>query len=184
MTRSLAPCDSDALYASRLRERLGTDAPSQLDLLGNTDLLIPPRTALFCSARIPGNAILPAYDTVRRLRDSGVTVISGFQSPIEQECLRILLRGKQPIIVCPARMITGMRIPTECRSAFEAGRLLFLSPFITSPRRVTRDSALRRNEMVAALADEVFIAHDTPGGETTRMTDLLKQWGVPFLFPP
>ena len=32
------------------------------------------------------------------------------RSPIEEECLRILQRGKQPLIVCPARAIDTMRI--------------------------------------------------------------------------
>jgi len=89
-----------------------------------------------------------------------------------------LLRGKQPIIICPARAIEPMRMPTECRAAFAAGRLLFVSPFIKQPKRVTTESALRRNEVVAALADEVFIAHVTPGGQTERMADMLKSWGV------
>jgi len=44
-------------------------------------------------------------------RDDGVTVISGFHTPVEKECLRILLRGSQPVIICPARSIEGMRIP-------------------------------------------------------------------------
>jgi hypothetical protein len=77
-----------------------------------------------------------------------------------------------------------MRIPAACRTAFDAGRLLFLSPFIESSKRVTRDAALRRNEMVAALADRVFIAHIASGSRTVRMVDMLKQWGVPFLCPP
>jgi predicted Rossmann fold nucleotide-binding protein DprA/Smf involved in DNA uptake len=112
------------------------------------------------------------------MRDEGATVISGFHSPIEKECLRILLRGKQPIIVCPARAIETMRIPTECRAAFEAGRILFVSPFARQPERVTKESALRRNEIVAALADDVFIAYTTPGGQTEQMAEMLKRWGV------
>lgn len=171
-------------WPSRLTTRLGNAAPTSIAVIGNTSLLAKRKTALFCSAHTPGNAILCAHDTARRLRDEGVTVISGFHSPIEKECLRILLRGKQPIILCPARVIVGMRIPAECCAAFDAGRLLFLSPFIESPKRVTKDAALRRNEVVAALADEAFIAHIASGGQTARMADMLKRWGVPFLPPP
>ena len=68
--------------------------------------------------------------------------------------------------------------PAQCRAAFEAGRLLFLSPFTERPRRVAQGSALRRNEVVAALADAVFIAHITPGGRTERMAEMLRRWGV------
>jgi len=172
---------ADADWPANLAERMGSSAPPTLQAIGPVTLLAKRKTALFCSTRTPGDAILRAHDTARRLRDQGMTVISGFHSPIEKECLRILLRGKQPIILCPARAIAAMRIPAECRAAFDAGRLLFLSPFIESPKRVTKDSALRRNEVVAALADDVFIAHIAPGGQTDRMADMLKRWGVPLV---
>ena len=172
---------SDAAWPERLAMRVGESAPPTLYTVGPLALLAAPRTALFCSARAPGDAILRAHDAARRLRDEAVTVISGFHSPLEKECLRILLRGRQPIIICPARAIGGMRIGGELRPAFGAGRLLFLSPFTTPSRRVTRDSARRRNELVAALADEAFIAHITPGGETERLAEMLRGWGAPVI---
>jgi predicted Rossmann fold nucleotide-binding protein DprA/Smf involved in DNA uptake len=157
---------------------LGAKAPSTLVLVGNEDLLRMRKTALFCSARTPGEAILRAHDVAARMRDEGITVISGFHSPIEDECLRILLRGRQPIIVCPARAIEAMRIPKETRDAFDAGRVLFLSPFCQHPKRVTRESAVRRNEVVAALADDVYIAHVSRDGDTARLAQMLTAWRV------
>ena len=96
---------ADARYPARLRERLGDATPAQLTTLGNLDLLTLPKTGLFCSARCPGHVILPAYDQAARWRDAGRCIISGFHSPVEQECLRILLRGAPPIILCPARAL-------------------------------------------------------------------------------
>lgn len=168
-------------YPDMLLVRLGANAPGALTAIGPVTLLACRRTALFCSAHTPGDAILRAHDAARRMRDEGVTVISGFHSPIEKECLRILLRGRQPIIVCPARAIQAMRIPTECRAAFDAGRLLFLSPFAKEPRRVTRESAARRNEFVAALADGAYIPHISPGGQTARIAEKLTRWKVPLV---
>lgn len=170
---------TDACWPACLGARLGASAPAALQAIGPLPILATRKTALFCSARTPGAAILRAHDAARRMRDEGTTVISGFHSPIERECLRILLRGKQPIIVCPARAIGTMRMPAECRSAFNAGRLLFLSPFAAQPKRVTRESARRRSEIVAALADHAFIGHVTPGGQTERFAEMLKRWGVP-----
>ncbi|MBM3359300.1 MAG: hypothetical protein FJY54_16440 [Betaproteobacteria bacterium] len=167
-----------AHYPEILRSRLGTDAPDVLVLVGNKDLLGRSKTALFCSARTPGDAILRAHDAAARMRDEGITVISSFHSPIERECLRILLRGKQPIIVCPARAIKALRVPAELRSAFDAGRLLFLSPFVAHPVRVTREAAIRRNQVVAALADRVYIAHLSPGGETSKLAASMAKWGI------
>ena len=161
--------------------RLGDSAPPTLHSVGPATLLVPRKTALFCSARAPGAAILRAHDAARRLRDEGATVISGFHSPLEKECLRILLRGTQPIIICLARAMPQKLVLGECRPAFQAGRILYISPFETTPLRVTRASAIRRNEVVAALADEAFIAHIEPGGETERLAGKLREWGVPVI---
>jgi predicted Rossmann fold nucleotide-binding protein DprA/Smf involved in DNA uptake len=169
---------SDDAYPVILLDRLGEKAPEPLTAFGPVETVANRKTALFCSARTPGEAILRAHDMARRLRDEGTTVISGFHSPIEKECLSILLRGKQPIIICPARAIEGMRIPTECRPAFETGRILFLSPFAEKPRRVDRDSALYRNQIVAALADSAYLAHVQPGGDTERVALFLNKWGI------
>jgi predicted Rossmann fold nucleotide-binding protein DprA/Smf involved in DNA uptake len=170
---------ADARYPARLRERLGEAAPAQLTALGNLDLLALPKTGLFCSARCPGNVILSTYDQAAKWRDAGRCLISGFHSPVEQECLRILLRGTSPIIVCPARNLPT-RIPADWQTPLTKGRLLILSGFTAAEKRVTTELATRRNALVAALADEVCFAHITPGGQSERLTHLLKRWGVPF----
>jgi predicted Rossmann fold nucleotide-binding protein DprA/Smf involved in DNA uptake len=87
---------TDARYPQRLQKRLVKQAPRQLTALGNLDLLALPKTALFCSARTPGQVILSAHDQAARWRDEGHCVIGGFHSPLEKDCLRILLRGRQP----------------------------------------------------------------------------------------
>jgi hypothetical protein len=51
---------------------------------------------------------------------------------MERECLALLLRGTQPVIVCPARSIGRMRIPAAWKEATARGRLLALSPFAES----------------------------------------------------
>ena len=174
---------TNPVYPQRLQDRLGQQAPTTLTALGNVALLSQRKTALFCSVRCPGDAILGAYDAARKLRDEGVTVVSGFHSPIEKECLRILLRGKQPIIICLARAIEKIRLPADWRSAVEAGRLLLISPFKNRPPRPTKESAQRRNEIVAALSDEVLIIHADPGGNIEHITMLVDRWSIPRRHP-
>lgn len=167
------------VYPVRLLQRLDNQAPPVLVALGNVELLALSKVALFCSIRCPGSAILAAQDAARRLRDEGVKVVSGFQSPVEKECLRILLRGKQPIIICLARSMEKIRLPAAWRAALQAGRLLILSPFEKRPRRPDARSARRRNELVAALSDEVLIIHVERGGSIERISKLLDGWGIP-----
>jgi predicted Rossmann fold nucleotide-binding protein DprA/Smf involved in DNA uptake len=166
---------ADARYPAQCRERLGADAPRELNALGNLDLLPLPKTAMFCSARCPGSVILMTYDQAVKLRDTGRCVISGFHSPVEKECLRILLRGSQPIIICPARSLP-QRVPIDWKMPLADGRLLILSAFAATVSRVTAELAARRNEVVAALADEVWFAHITAGGEMQRLAHRITAW--------
>ena len=119
----------DPHWPLNLESRLGGNVPSRLFAIGNPDILAKHKVGLFCSVRCPGDAILTAYDAARKLRDDGVTVVSGFHSPVEKECLRILLREKQSLIMCLARSMIKIRIPAGWRSALEARRLILLSPF-------------------------------------------------------
>ncbi len=149
----------DNHFQKRLMAKLGSTFP-QLAAFGNLDILINAQTAitgLFCSRSCPGSLILPALDHVRILRDTGRTVISGFHSHMEQECLNLLLRGTQPIITCPARAIDNMRMPDAWKKPLAENRLLVVSPFAGSHKRVTAKLADQRNDFVAALSDEIFI---------------------------
>ncbi|MDX2109644.1 MAG: hypothetical protein SFY80_05315 [Verrucomicrobiota bacterium] len=165
---------TDAHLPVRLLERLGSAAPSELTTIGNLDLLTLPKTALFCSARCPGDAILRTHDQAARWRDEMHCVISGFHSPMEQDCLRILLRGISPVIICPARAIPK-RLPPSWKQPLAEGRMLILSAFEGTENRMTAALAESRNALVAALADVHYFAHITPGGHLDKLAQLLKQ---------
>jgi len=153
-------------YPAALKARLGDRQLPRVTALGNLDHLNARLLSLFCSAKCPGNLILDTYDLARKLRDAGMTTIGGFHSPMEKECLDLLLRGKQPIVICPARGIQRMRTPRGWKPALDDGRLLVLSPFREADRRMTAALAIQRNEFVAAIADEILVAHAAPGSKT------------------
>ena len=91
--------------------------------------------ALFCSSRCPAQIILKAHELAQQFRELGVPTIGGYHSPVEKECLRVLLRGSQPIILCPARSIENMRLSPAWKGALAEGRLLILSIFDSKHRR-------------------------------------------------
>ena len=103
------------------------------------------------------------------LRDSNVTIVGGFQSPMEKECLDLLLRGSASVVVCPARGLGQMRIPKNWKEPLAEGRLLILSFFADGIRRPTADLAVKRNAYIAALADRILIAHAEKGGKTEAL---------------
>jgi predicted Rossmann fold nucleotide-binding protein DprA/Smf involved in DNA uptake len=174
---------SHAHWPRHLAERLETATPTRLWAIGNLGILAERKVGLFCSVRCPGDAILAAYDAARQLRDEGVTVVSGFHSPVEKECLRILLRGRQPIIICLARALEKTRLPLDWRRALDTGRLLLLSPFAKRPRRPTTESSHQRNELVAALSDEVLIIHADAGGSIERISIFADRLKIPKRIP-
>ena len=148
---------------------------------GNLRRLDEPLPALFCSNRCPGDLILKTYDLARAMRDTGVPAIGGFQTPMERECLRLLLRGNQPVVICPARSIDNMRIPRDWGTALKDGRLLVLSPFPATARRPTAELSAQRNDLVAELAQRVFIAHAAPDSKTEAFARCLADAGKPLL---
>lgn len=169
---SLRSCTSDeTVHLGKWSER--AESP-RFHYLGNVALLQERMMALFSSAKCPGDAILRAHDQAVAWRDAGRCVVSGFHSPVERDCLRILLRGKQPVIVCPARAIPR-RIPPEWERPLAESRLLVLSPFAFHETRISAALAERRNEFVASLADEAWFAHIAPGGSMERLAHRLFQ---------
>ena len=170
----------DDRYPAGLAAMLGGAAPS-IAVLGDVGLLRQRKVALFCSVRCPGSVILKTYDYACSLRDAGATVISGFHSPMEKECLTLLLRGRQPIIICPARSIEGMRLPKPWRQPMDEGRLLVLSSFPAGQNRATAELANSRNLLVATLADEVFVSHASPGGKMEQFCRQVVSWRKPLL---
>jgi predicted Rossmann fold nucleotide-binding protein DprA/Smf involved in DNA uptake len=90
----------DQFYPQGLHYYFGKNAPSAVFALGNIEILKARTVAIFCSIKCPGDLILKTYDLARIFRDHEITVIGGFHSPMEKECLSLLLRGKQPIILC------------------------------------------------------------------------------------
>jgi len=164
-----------------LQKHLLPEWHDPVHMLGNQDILQQKKLALFCSRKCPGNLILKAYDLARSLRDAGTTVISGFHTPVEKECLRILLRGKQPLIICPARSIEGMRITSEWKHVIEQNRLLLLSPFEKKHRRMTVALANQRNQFVSSIADDILFIHADVGSQTESFaTSLMVQGRVIF----
>ena len=135
-------------------------------MIGNQQILQRPLLALFVCTRCPGDVILRVYDIARNLRDGQVPVIGGFHTPMEKECLDLLLRGTQPVVACPARSLHGMRVPSAWKAAIAAGRLLVLSQFADRHRRITAELSAQRNRLVAAIAAEIFVAHAAPGSKT------------------
>ncbi len=139
------------------------DWPDPVSSLGNADLLSRHKTAFLCSRTYPAGVVLRIYDWAKDMRESGECVLSGFHSVLERDVLDVLLRGTQPIILAAARGLPK-RYPDDVKQAIDNGRLLVISPFPDSVRRITADTACQRNRMMLTIADDIVIGHMSRDG--------------------
>ncbi len=138
------------------------------DYIGNIELLELPKTAFLCSRKVPASIVLKCYDWAVEQRELGVCVISGFHSQIEKDVLHYLLKGKQPIILALARGLKE-KLEPEFEKPFEQGRLLIISPFEKSVKRVTMQTASVRNQLMLSLADKVTVGYIDKRGQLKEL---------------
>ena len=187
MTQSIQRItQTDTNYPAGLEQYLKTETPETIWVRGNADLLPWQNStlngdlwALFCSSKCPGEIILKAHDLAQKYKEIGIPTIGGYHSPVEQECLRVLLRGSQPILLCPARSIENMRLKPAWKDALTEKRLLILSIFGEHHRRSTAALAHQRNAFVVALADKICIAHAAEDSKILEFAQMVVAWGKP-----
>ena len=137
--------------------------------LGDLALLDGVLTGFFCSVRCPGDIILKTYDLAKTLRGAEITLVGGFQSPMEREFLDVLLWGRVRVVVCPARGLGNMRVPKNWRAPLTDGRLLILSFFDDNIRRPTVAIVAKRNASIAAVCDRILVAYAQQNGKTEAL---------------
>ncbi len=103
-------------------------------------------------------------------REAGACINSGFHSQLEKDVLHYLLKGNQPIIFALARELKE-RIEPELLKPLEEGRMLIISPFDKSVKRVTEHTAEMRNKMMIKLADKITVGYSSEG---RKLNALLK----------
>jgi predicted Rossmann fold nucleotide-binding protein DprA/Smf involved in DNA uptake len=163
------------LYPAALSTCMAFRTAPILSAIGNLKLLSQNAIALFCSSQCPSDLTRQTYVLAEWLREAKIPVMGGFHSPIEQDCLKILLCGSQPLIHCPARSLPKMRLSVEQQQAIGENRLLLLSPFSASQHRMTAALADKRNELIGAMAQTIFIAYAAPESKTQALAQRLAQ---------
>jgi predicted Rossmann fold nucleotide-binding protein DprA/Smf involved in DNA uptake len=143
-----------------------------LNYAGNKAILQEAQIAFLCSRRCPAQVVLKSYDWAIEKRNAKTCVLSGNHSQIEKDVLHYLLKGEQPIIVALARGLKK-RLEPELAEALAKNRLLIITPFSPRVTRVTQETANQRNELMAELANEIFVAYAQPGGNVER---LIHRW--------
>ena len=123
------------------------------EYLGNEELLDSYIVAFFASRDSSEEVAQRAIQWAESICQTDKVVISGFHSPLEKQVLDIFLEHKHPVIIALGRALYN-KIPPHLQSAFDEGRLLFVS-FRGYSRHSTKSSEIR-NWKAAGIADEVY----------------------------
>lgn len=126
-----------------------------METYGNTSLLDRRKVGFLAGSKIAALSVFPTLNWAAEVaaRDD-VSIISGFHSQLERQVLDFLLRGRCGIICVLARSLYA-KIPSEFRTAYTDGRVLFVSE--ERQNRSSKKSAYRRNQLVANLSDELVV---------------------------
>ena len=125
--------------------------------LGNKQLLSLHKIGFIASRHASTLDVIPTLDwAVEISKSTDVAVVSGFQSPLEKDVLKFLLRGVCPIIIVLAR---GMyrKLPDALQTPMDQQRLLIISNESDNTNRVSEITAHKRNEYVIFISDEMKI---------------------------
>jgi predicted Rossmann fold nucleotide-binding protein DprA/Smf involved in DNA uptake len=165
---------------SVLRERvtnLGLVPPETLTCVGNVELLNGPLLCVIASRSCPGNILLQTVEQVPEWVKAGKVIISGFHSPLEQQVLRSTLRRNGRAVKVLARGISVFRVAPEEKEAVLAGNMLVVTALPSTVKRTTRETALERNRLALALAEERCIPWVDEGSPLKELSiDLLKNF--------
>lgn len=146
----------------------GIKLHAMMKYIGNYHLMELPKTAFLCSRQVPASIVLKCYDWAIQQRNAEFCVISGFHSQIEKDVLHYLLKGDQPIIVALARGLKKT-LDVDFTKPLAKNRLLIITPFNDKITRVTQGTSNIRNEFMAEIADEIFVAYASAGGNVERL---------------
>ena len=141
---------------------------------GNENIMKTNKLAFFSSDNCPPEIYLELMDFAMKVIEKEITIISGFHTNVEREVLEILIKGKQPIIICPAREISDYIIPEKFDAAYNEGRLLFASEFSGNKKRISRTTSIVRNRYVSEIADNIFIPFAKKSGITFNSAKFIK----------
>ncbi len=132
----------------------------ELTYLGNKKLLDLHKTAFLCSRTVSSSAVLCSYDWAMQLNIEQTAVVSGFQSKLEKDVLRLLNKRRASIILILARKMYK-EVPDEFKPFLADNRLLIIST--SSAIRNAKEAADKRNEFIAQLADDIVFGYINEG---------------------
>lgn len=139
-----------------------------MEYFGNKDILKHRKTGFLSSRKCPAEVVLKSYAWAKKQRAEGNCVVCGNHSQIEKDVFEILLKGEQPLVLVLPRGLKK-RWDKSWLENVEKGRLLIVSPFGQEVTRVTRETAIKKNETIIDLSEQITVGYKSPGGQLDKL---------------
>lgn len=134
-------------------------------------------TAFFWSPKTPTMVSLQLFDVVEAMREARLPIMGSFQSEREKGWMKTIADAGQPLILCPALDIFNMSLPFV--EMWMEERAVVVTPRSFAIRKPNAAMREERDEIIAAIAEQVFIAYAPPTSNLESLARRLLTKGKP-----
>jgi predicted Rossmann fold nucleotide-binding protein DprA/Smf involved in DNA uptake len=157
--------------------------PSTLWYLGNTSLLKQPLVGIMSARAGASDLKVRIAELLTQLAGLKAIFIGGWHSPLEKKSLKILLRESAPTIICLAKSVNRFGFFQELKTLLRQDRLLLLTHCSPNAKRISRNASIRRNHLVAGLANVLLVLAAPERSATFKLALAVIQLGKPVFAP-
>ncbi len=152
--------------------------------LGEPAILERKLLGIISARQIDSDLALKSSQLLNQLASlKGVSFISGWHSPLEEEALNILLAQGAPIVVCVPKSLNRFIPSAGVKDRVSQGEALLLTHCSPKAKRISRDASLRRNELVVVLAAALLVLSAPQGSASLKLAKSALHHGKPVLTP-
>ncbi len=126
---------------------------------------------------MPVRSCAKSYEWAKQQRAEESCIVCGNHSQIEKDVFEILLKGKQPLILVLPRGLKK-RWSKVWLNNIDIGRLLIISPFRRDVSRITRDTAVVKNQTIIEISDNIVIGFKTQSGQLDKILSGVKHQSI------
>lgn len=126
---------------------------------------------------MPVRSCAKSCEWAKQQRAEESCIVCGNHSQIEKDVFEILLKGKQPLILVLPRGLKK-RWSKVWLNNIDIGRLLIISPFRRDVSRITRDTAVVKNQTIIEISDNIVIGFKTQSGQLDKILSGVKHQSI------
>jgi len=153
--------------------------PSRLWYRGNLSLLNGALVGIVAAREIEPELTLRTSVFLEQLNVLKVGFVGGWHSPLEEDCLGILLRQEQRIVICLAKSLNRYQPSQDIEALLNQERALVLSHCTPNAKRISRNASIKRNQLVAGLANALPVLAAPEGSGTFKLAQSVIEQNKP-----